>query len=224
MSSDVKERRKRRRRGSLSREQVVEAALALADAHGLDALTMTGLARKLDCGVMTIYGYVADKEQLLDEMALRGMRDVKLSRPLPTDVSGILEAWGRALRAVLLEHPSIPVIFLTQPVLGPGIIYGVEALLGALTRAGMSAPAAAHAIYAVVIYATGFAAWEIPRTRRQTPEDYASRWRQAVAALPPPTVPLTSATIEDLVSVAGEDQFEIGLQALAHGLTAAHTA
>jgi hypothetical protein len=45
-----------------------------------------------------------------------------------------------------------------------------------------------------------------------------------VAALPPPTVPLTSATIEDLVSVAGEDQFEIGLQALAHGLTAAHTA
>ena len=81
--ASVKSHRKRRSRGSLTREQVVEAALALADRDGLEALTMPNLATRLECGVMTIYGYIDSKEDLLDAIAQRGLRDLKQTDPTP---------------------------------------------------------------------------------------------------------------------------------------------
>jgi len=218
VNRQVKPRQRRRPRGSLTRQQVVEAALQLADQEGLDALSMQTLARRLDCGVMTIYGYIDNKEDLLDAIALRGLADLQLQRPLPSEPAAVLVAWGRALRATLIAHPSLPVIFLSQAVIGPGIFQGVEALLGALDRGGMRAPAGLHAIYAVLIYTTGFVAWELPRTRRQTPAAYAAKWRQEFAMLPPGDFQLAASVLDELGTIAGEEQFEFGLAALTGGL------
>jgi TetR/AcrR family transcriptional regulator, tetracycline repressor protein len=104
----------------LSREQVVGVALRLADHDGLDALRMPSLARQLDCGIMTLYGYVDGKEDLLDAIVLRGLADLRLPRPLPNQPAAGLIAWGRALRRTLVEHPGLPVIFLSRAVIGPG--------------------------------------------------------------------------------------------------------
>jgi TetR/AcrR family transcriptional regulator, tetracycline repressor protein len=202
----------------LTREQVVEAALALADQEGLDALTMPNLARRLKCGVMTIYGYVDSKEDLLDAIAQRGLRDLRLAQPVPKELRGVLIAWGRGLRMTLIEHPSLPVLFLTQAVVGPGIFRGVEALLGRLGRAGMVPSAGVHAIYAVLTYTTGFVAWEIPRTHRQPQATYAANWRREFAGLSPGDFPLAGGVLNELGQVAGEEQFELGLTALAAGL------
>ncbi len=218
MAAPVNSPRRRRPRGSLLREQVVDGALALADLDGLEALTMQNLARRLDCGVMTLYGYVDSKEDLLDAVALRGLADLRLPRPLPTTSEAILTSWGTALRLTLIEHPSLPVIFLSRAVIGPGILRGLEALLGPLGRSGIPAAAGVHAVYAVLIYTTGFVAWEIPRTRLQSQEAYAANWRQELARLPPADYPLVSGALADLGHVAGEKQFEIGLTALAVGL------
>src|ERR1700688_2274589 len=98
MARTVKTRRPRRARGSLTREQVVEAALALADRDGLEGLSIQSLARSLECGVMTIYGYIESKGDLLDAIAQRGLRDLHLPRPLPDEVESILLAWGHGLR------------------------------------------------------------------------------------------------------------------------------
>lgn len=196
----------------------MEAALELADRDGLDSLTMPSLAARLECGVMTIYGYVESKEDLLGAISQWGLRDLRLPQPLPGDVAGILAYWGRGLRATLLLHPSLPVIFLTQAVIGPGIFRGVEALLGRLRQAGMPPAAAVHAIYAVLIYTTGFVAWELPRTRRQPESDYAAGWRREYATLPPADFPLAGGVLDELGKVAGEAQFELGLTSLAAGL------
>jgi len=218
VARSVKHQATRRRRGSLTREQVVEAALTLADQSGLDALTMPNLAGRLECGVMTIYGYVDSKEDLLDAIAQRGLRDLRLPQPLPSDLAGILVSWGRSLRTTLIEHPSLPVIFLTQAVVGPGIFRGVEALLGRLNEAGMPPSAGVHAIYAVLTYATGFVAWEIPRTRRQPQAAYVASWRREFAGLTPAEFPLAGRVLDELGQVAGDEQFELGLTALARGL------
>ena len=223
MVSPVKPHRPRRPRGSLSREQVVEAALALADEAGLEALSMQTLARRLDCGVMTIYRYVESKEDLLNAIAQRGLRDLRLPRPLPGDAEALLVSWGRALRMTLVEHPSLPVIFLARAVIGPGIFHGVEVLLRALSEVGVAPAAGVHAIYAVVIYTTGFAAWEAPRTRRQPQSAYAANWRQAFAGLPPADFPLAGGVLDELGQVAGDEQFQLGLTALAAGLAAGLT-
>ena len=216
---DLVKAKKRRPRGSLTREQVVEAALALADADGLEALTMPTLARRLQCGVMTIYGYIDSREDLLDAIAQRPLRDLRLPRPLPGSAEGILVSWGRALRLNLIAHPSLPLIFLSRAVIGPGIFRGIEALLGHLAQAGMPPQGGVHAIYAVLIYTTGFVAWEIPRTRRQPVTAYASSWRREFASLPPDAFPLVGGALDELPLVAGEEQFELGLTALAAGLT-----
>lgn len=204
----------------MTREQVVEAALALADQEGIEALSMQNLARRLECGVMTIYGYIDSKEDLLDAIAQRGLRDLRLARPLPSELEAILVSWGRALRLTLIEHPSLPMIFLSQPVVGPGIFRGVEALVGRLRWAGMPPSAGVHAIYAVLTYTTGFVAWEIPRTRRQPQAAYAASWRREFAGLPPADFPLAGGVLDELGQVAGEGQFELGLAALAAGLAA----
>lgn len=214
----VKKRKLRRPRGSLTRDQVVQAAFELADKEGIDALTMPNLARRLDCGVMTIYGYVRSKEDLLGAIAQIGLRDLRLPQPPPAQLDQILVAWGRSLRLTLLAHPSLPMIFLSQPVLGPAIFRGIEALLGRLAQAGMQPAVGAHAIYAVLTYATGFVAWEIPRTHRQPEAAYAASWRREFAGLPPDGFRLTGTVLDELGKVGGEKQFEIGLAALAAGL------
>jgi AcrR family transcriptional regulator len=209
----------RRPRGSLTRDQVVEAALQLADEEGVDALSMPVLARRLTCGVMTLYGYVENKDDLLDAIAIRGLADLRLPHPLPHDPAYVLIAWGQALRQTLLTHPSLPIIFLSRPVIGVGIFRGVEALLTALSSVGMEPVAGARAIYAILIYATGFAAWEAPRVRREPESAYAAAWRQAFASLDPASFPLTGSVLGELARVASVEQFEIGLTALAAGLT-----
>ncbi|HKV88665.1 MAG TPA: TetR/AcrR family transcriptional regulator [Candidatus Dormibacteraeota bacterium] len=219
MHHAVKSTSKRRPRGSLTREQVVDAALALADQRGLEALTIANLAAQIPCGVMTIYGYVDSKEELLDAIAQRGIRDLRLRPPLPANAEGILLAWGRALRETLHRHPALPFLFLVRAVVGPGIVRGVEMLLTRLTGVGMASDDAVHAIYAVLTYATGFAAWEMPRTVLQRPERYAATWRREFSALPPGDFPLVSGALDQLSTVAGPEQFEIGLAALASGLS-----
>src|SRR5260370_39466720 len=71
--------RARRPRGSLTREAVVDAALAVVDAEGVEALSMPRLARQLDAGVMTLYRYVQSKQELLDAVAVRAIAEVPAS-------------------------------------------------------------------------------------------------------------------------------------------------
>ena len=220
MARNVKPSRARRPRGSLTRDQVVEAALDLADREGIEALTMPNLARRLECGVMTIYGYIENKNDLLGAIAQIGLRDLRLPQTTPKRPKDILVAWGRSFRQTLIVHPSLPMIFLSQAVVGPGIFRGVEALLGRLSQAGMAVSHGAHAIYAVLTYTTGFVAWEIPRTHRQPEEAYAASWRREYAGLRPEIFPLAGTALDDLVKVASEEQFELGLDALASGLAA----
>ncbi|BAS18301.1 hypothetical protein AHiyo8_pI66050 (plasmid) [Arthrobacter sp. Hiyo8] len=109
-------------------------------------------------------------------------------------------------------------IFLSRPVIGPGILRGLEALLGPLARAGMPPAQGVRAVYAVLTYATGFVAWEIPRTRRQPKATYAAGWRREVAYLPQSELPFVASVLDELPEVAGEEQFELGLAALTVGL------
>src|SRR5215472_15937965 len=113
-------RRSRRPRGSLTREAVVDAALALVDAEGIDALSMPRLARQVDAGVMTLYHYVGSKSELLEAVALRAIAEVRLRDLHARDASAILLDWGRRMREVLLAHPGVAGVLAHQSVIGHG--------------------------------------------------------------------------------------------------------
>lgn len=148
-----------RERTRLSRERVLEAAMAIADGQGLPGLTMRSLARELGVQPMSLYHHVANKEEILD-----GLVDVVFTQiHFPADDLD----WRRAMReradsarSVLRRHPWA--IGLVESRTSPGLatLQHHDAVIGNLRRAGFSVPMAAHAFALLDSYTYGFALQE----------------------------------------------------------------
>jgi AcrR family transcriptional regulator len=114
---------------------VLAAALAIADAEGLEALSFRRLAADLGVTPMAIYRYVDGKDALLD-----GIGDLVLSTLELPESSGDwregLRAMARSFRAALVAHPAVVPIFLTRPLITPSGMRAAEAVLGIFRRAG----------------------------------------------------------------------------------------
>ncbi|BAU83509.1 regulatory protein tetR [Streptomyces laurentii] len=130
------DRRRGPRRG-LSIDAVVDSATALADAEGLDALTMRRVAKELGVVPMTLYTYVPGKAELLDLML-----DAAYARMPRTDTAG--QPWRRRVTAVAEEntalfarHPWAAAVSTTRPPLGPGQMAKYEHELSALDGLGL---------------------------------------------------------------------------------------
>jgi AcrR family transcriptional regulator len=148
-----------RERTRLSRERVLDAAIAIADAHGLVGLTMRSLARDLGVQPMSLYHYVANKEEIID-----GVVDVVFTQiEFPADDLD----WKRAMRerahsarAVFRRHPWAIGLVETRTTPGLATLQHHDAVIGNLRRAGFSVPMAAHAFALLDSYTFGFALQE----------------------------------------------------------------
>jgi AcrR family transcriptional regulator len=131
----------RRRAGGrppLTAEAVVDAALALADADGLDALTMRRLATTLGVTPMALYWHHRDKDELLDAMAARVFDFVDTSRDRSTTWQQQLRQLLDSLLDALRAHPSAAALVSTRTVSTPAALDATEALLAILRRGGFS--------------------------------------------------------------------------------------
>jgi AcrR family transcriptional regulator len=131
----------RRRRGpkpSLSGEQIVAAAVQIADRDGLGGLSMRILADELGITAMSLYGYVPSKAELLDVMADRAYSEItRPSDPAATWQAG-LAALARRHWALLLSHPWLLQIAASRPLLGPGMTAFYDAELAAVDELGLT--------------------------------------------------------------------------------------
>ncbi|MFF9156111.1 TetR/AcrR family transcriptional regulator [Streptomyces sp. NPDC014846] len=125
-------------RQGLTVDAVVGTAVELADAEGLDALTMRALAQRLGVTPMTVYTYVPGKAELLDLMLDEVYGRMELT-PFGPD-----EPWrGRVTRVaednrdLLVRHPWIAEMSVTRPPLGPGVIGKYEHELAAFEGIGL---------------------------------------------------------------------------------------
>jgi AcrR family transcriptional regulator len=124
-------------RPGLSVDAVVDAATELADAEGLDAVTMRRVAQALGVVPMTLYTYVPGKAELLDLML-----DAAYARMARTDTSG--QPWRQRLAAIAAEnrelseaHPWAAAISTIRPPLGPGQMAKYEHELSAFDGLGL---------------------------------------------------------------------------------------
>jgi AcrR family transcriptional regulator len=92
-------------RASIRRQQIIDAAVALADAEGLEAVSMRRLAEQLGLGTMTLYSYVSDKDELLDLMRDEVSRAMLVPEPLPGDWREALWEIATRTRAAIEAHP-----------------------------------------------------------------------------------------------------------------------
>ncbi|MFK0041975.1 TetR/AcrR family transcriptional regulator [Paenarthrobacter sp. NPDC090517] len=143
----------------LSRERVLECAVALADESGLSALTIRTLARSMGTKPMSLYYYVANKEEILD-----GIVDMVFSEiepPMPgRDWRGEMQRRAHGVRSALRRHPWAVGLLESRSAPGPATLRHHEATLATLREAGFSVQMTAHAYALLDSYIYGFALQE----------------------------------------------------------------
>lgn len=136
----------------LSRERVVDAAIALADAEGLEALSMRRLAGELGVATMSLYNHVADKAELQDAMADRiaGTFTVEPA----ASWHQVVRAWVGSTRAGLLAHERlIPVLL--APARGSVVVQRGRQVVDVLVEGGMALDDAVYVVRVAARYLAG---------------------------------------------------------------------
>jgi DNA-binding transcriptional regulator YhcF (GntR family) len=119
-------------------ERIVTAAIAVADAEGLAAVSMRRIATEIGVATMSLYRHVADKDGLVLQMMDAVLREFRIPDDAPHGWRARLELAGRMLWATFVRHPWLaPALSLTrpQPIAG-GMAY-TEWVLGALDETGL---------------------------------------------------------------------------------------
>ena len=146
------------RRKPLSRDRILDAAVAFADEHGIDALSMRKLGQQLGFEAMSLYNHVANKDDLLD-----GMLDLVLAEMEPPASDGGLAAIRNSSLSAyeaLRRHPWAAGLLMTPARVRPARLAFMNALLGALHNAGFSAETTYHAYHAIDAHIIGFSLWQ----------------------------------------------------------------
>jgi AcrR family transcriptional regulator len=143
-------------RERLSRDRVLRAAVARADAGGIESLSMRKLGEELGVEAMSLYTHVANKEDLLD-----GMTDAVFAEiALPTgddDWRTAMRQRAMSTRDVLARHPWATRLMQSRTRPGPATLRHHDTVIGTLRRAGFSIELTAHAFSALDSYIYGFA-------------------------------------------------------------------
>jgi AcrR family transcriptional regulator len=210
--------RQRAARHTLSREAIVERAVAVLDEHGPDGLTMRSLAERLGVGPMALYTYFRSKDELLD-----AVRDHVLGKLHEASADA---PWDERLREVttalynlLVAHPALIHLFATRPLSGREAAEATEAQLRTLREAGFDRATAAQAHQTLLHYALGAATWDVQlNTGRADPESR-RRMRAVLESMPAGSYPTLVELAQELVMRAwGEQQFTFGLDLILDGL------
>ena len=142
------------RRIPLSRDRVLQAAVALADEGGIKALSMRKLAQELGVEAMSLYNHVANKDDILD-----GIIDVVASEidlpPAGTDWKTALRQTAISAHEALLRHQWAADLWMSRGMSAPRYRYG-DTLLRTLREGGFSKELTYHAFHILESHVVGF--------------------------------------------------------------------
>jgi len=171
----------------LTPDAVLVTALAIADRHGIEALTMRGLARELGVEAMSLYHHVASKDVLLDAMVDRVYAEIAL----PAADGNWREELRRrsaSVREVLRRHPWALPLMESRRSPGPANLAYHDANIACLRAAGLTPAQVAHAYAVVDAFVYGFVLQELMLPFDSGPEAEAmirdEPWGEAVTAHP----------------------------------------
>src|SRR5690606_39154128 len=211
-------------RRTLTLERIVETAITIADAEGLDALSMRRLARDLDVGTMSLYRYVPDKAVLLDLMLDRlsapGPREDYADRPWRE----VLERNAVGGRELYLAHPWLMQVNWTRPVLGPSSTGGMELLMSQLAGLPLSDQEKMMIVSTVDGYVTGTVRQEIQynaavaEAGMSDEEFWSAQLPFLERAMNSGDYPTMAGMSEDTFDAGWEQTFRFGLRLLLDGL------
>jgi AcrR family transcriptional regulator len=220
--TDVPVRTPRRR--TLGKRAIVDAAIRVLDADGLDAMTMRRVGQELDTGGASLYAHVANKEELLELVIDHVIGDLVLPGPPDADRwEEQVKEVVRSMRGVLAAHKDIARACLARIPLGPNALRGSEALIGVMRAGGLPDQVIAYACDLLPLYATATAYEESLYAKLGLDHDelirYIGEIREYFAALPVDRFPnVASLAVALTAGSGGDERFEFGLDVLVRGL------
>jgi len=215
----------------LSRATIVAAAVAIADADGLEAVSIRRLATKLDARPMSLYSHIERKGDLIDLMIDEVMGDAVLPDYPPED------DWREGLRQIAQRtretaraHPWMIAAAFRRPFLGPNSLRHIDQSLAAVSSLPLSPERKRAVLLAVDTYTLGFVRWEVLSPKAGgapcmgCPDDGPSAAEidtyiaaQTASGKYPHLGELTG---KDLSFGVKADKFEVGLEWLLDGIAA----
>lgn len=167
----------KKRTKPLTRDELFDAALAIADADGLEALTMRRLASEVGVEAASLYHHIPNKEALLDGVLVRMRAEIRLPDPIPEDWKDLMEAIWSEYSRLLSVHPNL------VSLAGRRVESDPDSGLVFLTQLGFSDDDAVELWQSMMAYTIGFAMFGSAYAKSDTwdlPEGLASRmseWR-----------------------------------------------
>ncbi|MDH6575952.1 TetR/AcrR family transcriptional regulator [Kitasatospora sp. MAP5-34] len=154
------ERTGRGPRPAHSRDSIAAAAVAIADAEGLDAVSMRRVAAALGAGTMSLYNYVPKKEQLFDLMLDAVVGEYELPASPSGDQRTDLRLLFRRQLGILRRHTWVPRLVVGRPSLGPNGLRYTEYFLACLADADLPGSAKMEALSLLNGFLCQYAEWE----------------------------------------------------------------
>jgi AcrR family transcriptional regulator len=161
--------RRSRKRETLSREAVIDRAVALADEGGIGGVSMRNLAQQLGVEAMSLYNHIANKDQMLDSMVERVMAGCYVPS-YPGNWQTEVRLHALSQHTVILTHPWVAPLLESRRA-GPLQLATCNALLGCFRAAGFSVHLAYRSMLTLSSYLYGFVFQEVtwPHSRSELP-------------------------------------------------------
>lgn len=205
-------------RPPMSRERVLETAIGLADRGGIGALSMRKLAQELGVEAMTLYHYVANKDEILDGIVDMVVSEMELPPPGP-DWKAAVRHTSMSAHEVLRAHPWAAALLLSPSRVSQARLRYMNALLGTLRGAGFSPEMTDHAYHALDSHVMGFTLWVVGMNLHEADlEEMATTF---LAELPREELPHLAEHVEQHLKPrdpGDEGDFAFGLDLILEGL------
>lgn len=198
-------------RPPLTRRRIIDAAVALVDEQGLDALSMRRLGATLGVEAMSLYNHVANKDDILDAMLGQVLGEVAL--PTTGSWEDRLRDLARSFRQVGRRHPGVLPLVGSRAIRSVEGIAPLEAAFAILRAAGLPPAAALDALVSAASFVFGFALIELGGFREVA--EGRSIDVSAVAADEHPALVELAAALD---ARDGDHEFEVGLEIVVAGI------
>jgi AcrR family transcriptional regulator len=197
-------------RTPLTRLRIAEAALAVVDRDGLEALSMRRLGAELGVEGMAIYRHFPNKAAVLAGVVEALLAELVIPAPSDTPWQIVFREVARAYRALLLRHPHAIPLLAALPLSDPAAAHAAGAVMAQLRAAGFDAQSALKTLATITSYVIGVAQWEVGTAPlRAEGHDF---------ALPPGADPYLVELLPQLAADDCDETFEFGLDVIVRGL------
>ena len=156
-----RDRRRDASQQALNQEQIVRAAIAIADAFGSEAISMRKIAAKLGAGAMSLYWHVDSKEELLEMMIDQAFSEMDLPESTPNEWQTRLRIIAIETRKVFKRHPWMAEIGPLSITFGPGFLRHAEFSFSGFEGTNISPEQRAEIVSLVDVFAMGFVTREL---------------------------------------------------------------